>query len=77
MELDDEEQWEPYESRGSSTVLRGAGAEMLRPTHSKYYCVCSWRCELSPFFQEPLQYLKRNLWRFDPNPPVKVLKRNF
>lgn len=34
MELDDEEQWEPYESRGSSTVLRGAGAEMLRPTHS-------------------------------------------
>ena len=36
MELDDEEQWEPYESRGSSTVLRGAGAEMLRPTHSKY-----------------------------------------
>lgn len=36
MELDDEEQWEPYESRGSSTVLRGAGAEMLRPTHSQY-----------------------------------------
>ena len=46
MELDDEEQWEPYESRGSSTVLRGAGAEMLRPTHSEHYVIHSRRREL-------------------------------
>jgi hypothetical protein len=27
------EEWEPYESRGSRTVLREAEAEMPRPTH--------------------------------------------
>ena len=47
MELDDEEQWEPYESRGSSTVLRGAGAEMLRPTHSKHCELDSITCSLT------------------------------
>ncbi len=43
MELDDDEQWEPYESRGSSTVLLGAEAEMPRPTHSKH-------CELDSIY---------------------------